>query len=170
MIENAAGKTFTVSNGDDKAMAFLKKLRGEGKSRREEIAAAIAGGLGEFIEEVKEVEEKAAAKVKTDEKPKFVSKQTEEERQAEIAELMKKGQEKLKKRQEQELIDAAKNELQIAFQKQKWSEGGISDQAEYEEKNLDAFVEDLRDRSYFDEDGVLNFVREEDLENMSEEE
>mmetsp|Transcript_35054 Transcript_35054/g.60396 ORF Transcript_35054/g.60396 Transcript_35054/m.60396 type:complete len:154 (-) Transcript_35054:148-609(-) len=131
---------------------------------------AIAGGLGEFIEEVKEVEEKQAAKKSAEEKPKYVSTQTEEERTAEIDALIKKGQEKLKAKQEEELVNAAKTELMIAFQKQKWSEGGISDAAEYEETYLAEYVEDLRDRSYFDEDGVLNFVREEDLDAMSEEE
>jgi hypothetical protein len=151
-------------------MAFLKKLRGEGKSRREEIAAAIAGGLGEFIEEVKEVEEKKAAVAEAKEKPKFVSTQTAEERSAEVAALIEKGKEKLKQRQEDELVKAAKTELLIEFQKQKWSEGGISDADEYEKANLPTFLEDLRERSYFDEDGVLNFVREEDLEGMSDEE
>lgn len=119
---------------------------------------------------MKEVEEKAAAKKEAEDKPKFVSTQTEAERTAEIDALIKKGQEKLKARQEQEYIDAAKIELQVEFAKQKWSEGGISDSAEYEEKYLDQYVEDLKGRAYFDEDGVLNFVREEDLDQMSEEE
>ena len=48
MIESAGGKAFTLQNGDEKAMAYLKKLRGEGKSRQEEIMYAIAGGLGEL--------------------------------------------------------------------------------------------------------------------------
>jgi hypothetical protein len=170
MIESAGGKSFTLMDGDESALAYLKKLRGEGKSRREEIMYAIAGGLGEFIEEVKEVEEKKAAKKEAEDKPKYVSTQTEEERTAEIDALIKKGQEKLKARQEEELIEAAKTELLIAFQKQKWAEGGINDAGDYEEKYLTEYVEDLRERCYFDEDGVLNFVREEDLDQMSDEE
>lgn len=169
VIDTAGKKSFTLSKAGESSAAFLKSLREQGLSRQEEIASMIEGGLVEFETEFAEKEEKKKAKEEGDKEPKF-QKKNEEERAAEVKMLMERGAQKMKDRQEEQLVEAAKQELRIMYVKQKYSEGGITDEEQYMADQMDTYLEDLRDRSYFDDSGVLNIIREDELDRLTEEE
>lgn len=164
---------FMLAAGNETAAAYLKSLRSEGYTRPQEIGFLMTDGFSKFtVESALSAEESAKKKAEAD-KP-FEPTQTVEEQEAQIRELQEKNRQKRKERREEKLRTAAEMDLRVEFIKQKFKSvdegGGITDEAEYFEANLDRAVEDLRAISYFDERDNLITVRAEDLVELEDDE
>ena len=95
MLPNAQKAGFALTPGNETAAAYLKSLRSEGYTRKQEIGFLMTSGLGEFAENLALGEAEKAAK-KVDAEKAFEPTQTQEEQEAQIRELTEKN--KVKRR------------------------------------------------------------------------